>query len=119
MEHQSLVELVEWKRRFPTMLQASEVNVQLLLGHYAHSLGCFQESALHFMQASRVNPALASLETSFSSFPEYIVWSSVSLEQCFDCLSIMPHSCQSRIAGRTSLYGDCSEIGCTEVLFLF
>ncbi|KAG0591394.1 hypothetical protein M758_1G168900 [Ceratodon purpureus] len=50
----SLVQLVEWKRRFPTMLQGSESNIQLLLGHYAHSMGCFRESALHFMQASKV-----------------------------------------------------------------
>lgn len=35
------------------MLQGSEINIQLLLGHYAHSLGCFHESALHFMLASK------------------------------------------------------------------
>lgn len=35
------------------MLQGSEINIQLLLGHYAHSLGCFNESALHFLQASK------------------------------------------------------------------
>lgn len=50
----SLVQLVEWKRRYPTMLQGCESNIQLLLGHYAQSLGCFRESAHHFMQASKM-----------------------------------------------------------------
>lgn len=67
------------------MLEGSEINIQLLLGHYAHSLGCFHESALHFMQASKVNRVLASLKIPFGTFSEYIVWSSASVEQCLDC----------------------------------
>lgn len=50
----SLIQLVEWERRFPTMLQGNESNIQVLLGHYAHSLGYFHESALHFIQASKL-----------------------------------------------------------------
>ena len=44
------------------MLEGSESNIQLLLGHYAHSVGRFHESALHFMQASKVSGVLAFFE---------------------------------------------------------
>lgn len=80
------------------MLQGSEINIQLLLGHYAHSLGCFHEAALHFMQASKVNRVLASLKISFGTFSEYIVWSSVSVEQYFDLKLLPKQNCRQDIS---------------------
>lgn len=41
------------------MLRANESNIHMLLGHYSHSVGCFYESALHFMLAAKVrNPSI-------------------------------------------------------------
>ncbi len=53
-QSQSLVQIVDWHERFPRMLQGSQSNVQLLLGHYSHSVGCFHEAALHFLEGAKV-----------------------------------------------------------------
>ncbi|KAI5077473.1 hypothetical protein GOP47_0007297 [Adiantum capillus-veneris] len=50
----SLIELLDWFNRFPTILQGCETTIQMLLGHYAHSLGCFNEASLHFQEAARL-----------------------------------------------------------------
>ncbi|MCO5550423.1 hypothetical protein L7F22_003909 [Adiantum nelumboides] len=50
----SLIQLLDWFNRFPTILQGCETTIQMLLGHYAHSLGCFNEAALHFQEAARL-----------------------------------------------------------------
>lgn len=51
---QSLMQVVDWFNRFPTILQGCETTIQMLLGHYAHSVGCFNEAALHFQEAARL-----------------------------------------------------------------
>ncbi|CAM6075414.1 unnamed protein product [Sphagnum tenellum] len=51
---ESLVQIVDWHERFPRMLQGSQSNVQLLLGHYSHSVGCFHEAALHFLEGAKL-----------------------------------------------------------------
>lgn len=53
------------------MLQGNESNIQVLLGHYAHSLGYFHESALHFIQASKVNGVSVSPEMIFVCFSAF------------------------------------------------
>jgi MAternally-affected-uncoordination protein len=53
-QSQSLVQIVDWHERFPRMLQGSQSNVQLLLGHYSHSVGCFHEAALHFLEGAKL-----------------------------------------------------------------
>lgn len=85
------------------MLEGSESNIQLLLGHYAHSMGCFHESALHFMQASKVYGDLTSLEILHDTYlsdclefrePGVVLW-----------LYKTQRSCLSRIAEKPSPFG--------------
>lgn len=40
--------------RFPTILQACESVIEMLRGQYAHSVGCYNEAAFHFLEASKV-----------------------------------------------------------------
>jgi hypothetical protein len=94
------------------MLQGSESNIQLLLGHYAHSMGCFRESALHFMQASKVNLVLAFLEVSFGTFSECTAWSFGTLEQFFLALH-NTYVLSEQYCRKASQFNDCTEIGCT------
>eukprot|EP00249_Psilotum_nudum_P021173 c28002_g1_i1 orf=52-2076(+) len=51
---EALVQIVDWFHRFPTILQGCETTIQMLLGQYAHSLGCFNEAALRFVEAAKV-----------------------------------------------------------------
>jgi MAternally-affected-uncoordination protein len=48
------MQIVDWLNRFPTILQGCETTIQTLLGHYAHSVGCFNEAAMHFLEAAKV-----------------------------------------------------------------
>ncbi|KAH7285527.1 hypothetical protein KP509_33G031900 [Ceratopteris richardii] len=50
----SLVQMLDWFNRFPTILQGCETTIHMLVGHYAHSLGCFSEAATHFQEAARL-----------------------------------------------------------------
>lgn len=50
----ALKQIVDWFGRFPTILQGCENTIQMLLGQYAHSLGCFNEAALHFIEATKL-----------------------------------------------------------------
>jgi hypothetical protein len=47
-----------WLTRFPTILQGSESTIEMLRGQYAHSVGCFDEAAFHFLEALKVFPPL-------------------------------------------------------------
>lgn len=51
---ESLMQVVDWFGRFPTILQGCETTIQMLLGQYAHAVGCFNEAALHFIEAARL-----------------------------------------------------------------
>lgn len=51
---EALMQVVDWFSRFPTILQGCETTIQMLLGQYAHSVGCFNEAALHFIEAARL-----------------------------------------------------------------
>lgn len=44
-----------WFTRFPTILQACESIIEMLRGQYAHSVGCFDEAAFHFVEAAKVH----------------------------------------------------------------
>lgn len=50
----SLMQLLDWFNRFPTILQGCETTIHMLLGHYAHSVGCFSDAALHFQESARL-----------------------------------------------------------------
>nr|ATG71237.1 tetratricopeptide repeat (TPR)-like superfamily protein [Cupressus sempervirens] len=49
-----LVQIIDWFERFPTILQGCENTIQMLLGQYTHSIGCFSEAALHFTIATKL-----------------------------------------------------------------
>ncbi|KAH9310533.1 hypothetical protein KI387_025568, partial [Taxus chinensis] len=51
---QALMQIIDWFRRFPTILQGCESTIQMLLGQYTHSIGCFSEAALHFIEATKL-----------------------------------------------------------------
>lgn len=40
--------------RFPTILQACECIIEMLRGQYAHSVGCYNEAAFHYIEAAKV-----------------------------------------------------------------
>lgn len=48
------MQVKNWFTRFPTILQATESVVEMLRGQYAHSVGCYNEAAYHFIQAAKV-----------------------------------------------------------------
>jgi hypothetical protein len=48
------VQMKNWLTRFPTILQRSESTIEMLRGQYAHSVGCFDEAAFHFLEALKV-----------------------------------------------------------------
>ena len=50
----ALKQIVDWFERFSTILQGFENTIQMLLGQYAHSLGCFNEVAVHFIEATKL-----------------------------------------------------------------
>lgn len=51
---QALLQMQNWFVRFPTILQDCESTVEILRGHYAHSVGCYSEASYHFLEASKV-----------------------------------------------------------------
>ncbi|XP_020111906.1 uncharacterized protein LOC109726609, partial [Ananas comosus] len=51
---EGLVEMKRWFVRFPTILQGCESTIEMLRGQYAHSVGCFQEAAFHFIEATKL-----------------------------------------------------------------
>jgi MAternally-affected-uncoordination protein len=50
----ALKKIVDWFERFSTILQGCENTTRMLLGQYAHSLGCFNEASLHFIEATKL-----------------------------------------------------------------
>lgn len=48
------MQMRNWFIRFPTILQACESTVEMLRGQYAHSAGCYDDAAFHFLEASKV-----------------------------------------------------------------
>jgi MAternally-affected-uncoordination protein len=57
-----------WFTRFPTILQGCESTIENLRGQYAHSVGCFDEAAFHFLEAKKV--LLADLLYTLSRLPK-------------------------------------------------
>lgn len=51
---ESLVQMGNWFTCFPTILQACESIIEMLRGQYAHSVGCFDEAAFHFVEAAKL-----------------------------------------------------------------
>lgn len=51
---EALVQMRSWYIRFPTILQACESIFEMLRGQYAHSVGCFDEAAFHFVEAAKL-----------------------------------------------------------------
>ncbi|XP_027183780.1 sister chromatid cohesion protein SCC4 [Coffea eugenioides] len=50
----ALVEMRNWYLRFPTILQACQSIIEMLRGQYAHAMGCYNEAAFHFVEASKM-----------------------------------------------------------------
>jgi MAternally-affected-uncoordination protein len=51
---EALAQMINWFTRFPTILRGCENTIEMLRGQYAHSVGCFDEAAFHFLEAARV-----------------------------------------------------------------
>ncbi|XP_042018371.1 sister chromatid cohesion protein SCC4-like isoform X2 [Salvia splendens] len=51
---EALVQMRSWFIRFPTILQACESIMEILRGQYAHSAGCYDDAAFHFLEASKL-----------------------------------------------------------------
>ncbi|KAG6403536.1 hypothetical protein SASPL_135760 [Salvia splendens] len=51
---EALVQMTSWFIRFPTILQACESTMEILRGQYAHSAGCYDDAAFHFLEASKL-----------------------------------------------------------------
>lgn len=51
---EALAQMKNWFTRFPTILQGSESTIEMLRGQYAHSVGCFDEAAFHFLEALKL-----------------------------------------------------------------
>ncbi|XP_048557105.1 sister chromatid cohesion protein SCC4 [Triticum urartu] len=51
---EALAQMKNWFTRFPTILQGCESTIEMLRGQYAHSVGCFDEAAFHFLEASKL-----------------------------------------------------------------
>ncbi|KAF8765974.1 hypothetical protein HU200_008016 [Digitaria exilis] len=50
----ALAQMKSWFTRFPTVLRGCESTIQMLRGQYAHSVGCFDEAAFHFLEAIKL-----------------------------------------------------------------
>ncbi|KAG2391400.1 Sister chromatid cohesion protein [Vigna angularis] len=50
----ALVQMKNWFMRFPTILQACECIIEMLRGQYAHSVGCYNEAAFHYIEAVKL-----------------------------------------------------------------
>ncbi|KAK7300586.1 hypothetical protein RJT34_11433 [Clitoria ternatea] len=51
---EALVQMKNWFLRFPTILQACESIIEMLRGQYAHSVGCYDEAAFHYIEAVKL-----------------------------------------------------------------
>ncbi|MED6204421.1 cohesin-loading factor complex subunit scc4 [Stylosanthes scabra] len=51
---EALIQMKNWFTRFPTILQACESIIEMLRGQYAHSVGCYNEAAFHFIEAVKL-----------------------------------------------------------------
>ncbi|XVF33776.1 hypothetical protein REPUB_Repub18cG0000100 [Reevesia pubescens] len=51
---EALVQMKNWFTRFPTILQACESIIEMLRGQYAHSVGCYNEAAFHYVEAAKI-----------------------------------------------------------------
>ncbi|KAK7276148.1 hypothetical protein RIF29_17281 [Crotalaria pallida] len=51
---EALAQMKNWFMRFPTILQACECIIEMLRGQYAHSVGCYNEAAFHFIEAVKL-----------------------------------------------------------------
>ncbi|EEC77052.1 hypothetical protein OsI_15436 [Oryza sativa Indica Group] len=51
---EALAQMINWFTRFPTILRGCENTIEMLRGQYAHSVGCFDEAAFHFLEAARL-----------------------------------------------------------------
>ncbi|KAL4190091.1 hypothetical protein AMTRI_Chr08g210330 [Amborella trichopoda] len=51
---EALILMKKWFMRFPIILQGCESTIEMLIGQYAHSLGCFNEAASHFIEATKL-----------------------------------------------------------------
>ncbi|XP_062225380.1 sister chromatid cohesion protein SCC4 [Phragmites australis] len=51
---EALAQMKNWFTRFPTILQGCESTIEMLRGQYAHSVGCFDEAAFHFLEAMKL-----------------------------------------------------------------
>ncbi|QHO27689.1 hypothetical protein HN873_021998 [Arachis hypogaea] len=51
---EALIQMKNWFTRFPTILQACESIIEMLRGQYAHSVGCYNEAAFHFVEAVKL-----------------------------------------------------------------
>ncbi|TKW03736.1 hypothetical protein SEVIR_7G062100v4 [Setaria viridis] len=51
---EALAQMKSWFSRFPTILQGCESTIEMLRGQYAHSVGCFNEAAFHFLEAMKL-----------------------------------------------------------------
>ncbi|XVF71011.1 hypothetical protein PTKIN_Ptkin11bG0207400 [Pterospermum kingtungense] len=51
---EALVQMKNWFTRFPTILQACESIIEMLRGQYAHSVGCYNEAAFHYVVAAKI-----------------------------------------------------------------
>lgn len=49
---EDLVQMRNWFIRFPTILNDCESMIEMLRGQYAHSVGCYNEAAFHFIEAA-------------------------------------------------------------------
>ncbi|XVE91322.1 hypothetical protein DITRI_Ditri20bG0144300 [Diplodiscus trichospermus] len=52
---EALVQMKSWFTRFPTILQACESTIEMLRGQYAHSVGCYNEAAFHYVGAAKIS----------------------------------------------------------------
>ncbi|PQQ05975.1 uncharacterized protein Pyn_15748 [Prunus yedoensis var. nudiflora] len=51
---EALVQMKNWFMRFPTILQTCESIIEMLRGQYAHSVGCYNEAAFHYVEAAKL-----------------------------------------------------------------
>eukprot|EP00252_Welwitschia_mirabilis_P009254 TRINITY_DN2169_c0_g1_i1.p1 TRINITY_DN2169_c0_g1~~TRINITY_DN2169_c0_g1_i1.p1 ORF type:complete len:666 (-),score=133.06 TRINITY_DN2169_c0_g1_i1:361-2358(-) len=84
----ALEQIINWFRRFPTILQGCESTIQMLLGQYAHSLGCFSEAALHFIEATKLteNKSMQAMCQVYASISYICIGDAESCSQALDLI---------------------------------
>ncbi|XP_024528762.1 sister chromatid cohesion protein SCC4 [Selaginella moellendorffii] len=98
----ALMEVLDLYFRFPTILQGCESSIHMLLGHYAHSVGCFQEGALHFIEAAKLteSKALKALCHVYSAISLICLGDADSCSQALDLIGPVYRSMDSFIGVR-------------------